>query len=320
MPQDPLLLAFVGILILANVALMASIPFQSRLRRRSARQLTPQPRSASGAEPGGVRSPVTQPNEFAPAPVASARPWADDDARAAAAIEAFVAEVSPDAAGRVRPPSPSEVIALRRETMTVGAEEPAAVTIRAADRPAERPASDSRAIPSISVSAERTSGLRWTPPGLADPAMWDRAIREESARMARFGHPVTVVMAELRHIDALADRLGRDAADRVTTETARLLVKQGRASDRLAWLGDAKFGVLLLETEEVRACGYVERVRAAADSWLESAGLSVRLSLGWASPTEGDDVVAAAATAKQRMFDADRSSSSPDRATVVPGA
>jgi len=318
MPQDPLLLAFVGILILANVALMASIPFQGRLRRRSARQLTPQAASASGSEPAGVRSPAIQPSELPPAPTATVRPWADDDARAAAAIEAFVAEVSPDAAGRVRPPSPSEVTALRREAMTVAAPEPEAVAIHPADRPAERPASDGRAILSISVSADRTGGLWWVPPGLADSATWDRAIREESARMARFGHPITVVMAELRHIDALADRLGRDTAERVTTETARLLVKQGRASDRLAWLGDARFGVLLLETEENRACGYVERVRVAADSWLESAGLSVRLSLGWASPAEGGDVVAAAATAQQRMFDAERRSSS-DRA-VVSGA
>jgi diguanylate cyclase (GGDEF)-like protein len=133
--------------------------------------------------------------------------------------------------------------------------------------------------------------------------------------MARFGHPVTVVMAELHLLDDLADRLGRDVADRVTTETARLLVKQGRASDRLAWLGDARFGVLLPETDEVRACGYVERVRAAADGWLESAGLSVRLSLGWASPSDGGDVMAAAATAQQRMFDADRRSS-PDEAVM----
>jgi diguanylate cyclase (GGDEF)-like protein len=318
MPQDQLLLAFVGILILANVALMASIPFQGRLRRRSARQLRLQPASASGAEPFGVRSGASEPNELSVGPAAGARPWADDDARAAAAIEAFVAEVSPDAAGRARPPSPSEVIALKREAMTIGAPDPTAVAIHAAERPAERPASDGRAISTISVSAERTAGLRWIPPGLADPATWDRAIREESARMARFGHPVTVVMAELRHLDALADRLGRDAADRVTTEAARLLVKQGRAADRLAWLGEARFGVLLLETEEIRACSYVERVRVAADSWLESAGLSVRLSLGWASPTEGGDVAAAAAAAQQRMFDADRRSSADG--AFVPGA
>jgi diguanylate cyclase (GGDEF)-like protein len=123
--------------------------------------------------------------------------------------------------------------------------------------------------------------------------------------MARFGRPVTVVVAELRHLDDLADRLGRDVADRVANETARLLVTDGRAADRIAWLGYARFGVLLLETEEKVACRYVDRLRTAVDGWLDSAGLSVRLSLGWASP-EGGDVMAAAVIAQQRMHDADR--------------
>jgi GGDEF domain-containing protein len=113
-------------------------------------------------------------------------------------------------------------------------------------------------------------------------------------------------MAELPQLDGLADRLGRDAAEQVVNETARLLVTEGRAADRIAWLGGARFGVLLLETEETRARGYVDRVRAAADGWLESAGLSVRLSLGWASPADGGDVMTAAASAQQRMHDVDR--------------
>jgi diguanylate cyclase (GGDEF)-like protein len=139
--------------------------------------------------------------------------------------------------------------------------------------------------------------------------MWDRLVREESARVARFGRPITVVMAELRRLDGVADRLGRDVADRVVTETASLLVTEGRSVDRIAWLGDARFGVLLLETEESGASHYVDRVRAVADGWLESAGLSLRLSLGWASPVEGGDVIAAAATAQQRMLDVDPRSS-----------
>jgi hypothetical protein len=49
------------------------------------------------------------------------------------------------------------------------------------------------------------------------------------------------------------------------------------------------------------AGGYVERIRAIADDWLESAGLSVRLSLGWASPAQGGDVMAATAIAQERM-------------------
>ncbi len=124
--------------------------------------------------------------------------------------------------------------------------------------------------------------------------------------MARFGRPVTVVIAEIPDLAGVIDRLGRGVADRVVAETARLLVTKGRAADRITWLGDARFGILLAETEEIDASGYADRVRAAADGWLEAAGLSVRLSLGWASPTEGTDVLAAAAKARQRAHDADQ--------------
>jgi diguanylate cyclase (GGDEF)-like protein len=200
------------------------------------------------------------------------------DGRAAAAIEAFVAEVAAGSAGQARPPTASQVISWQREAITA----PAARTPHAPDL---------------------------TPAGLADPATWDRAIHEESARMGRFGRPVTVVMAELRHLDDVADRLGRDVADRVVTEIACVLAREGRAADRIAWLGGARFGVLLVETEELMASRYVERLRTAADSWLESAGLSIRLSLGWASPAHGGDIKAAATMAHERMHDAHRHSS-----------
>jgi len=106
----------------------------------------------------------------------------------------------------------------------------------------------------------------------------------------------------------VGDRFGRGVADRVVSEAARLLVAEGRASDRLAWLGESQFGVVLLETTEASASSYVDRVRTAIDEWLESTGLSIRLSLGWASPGEGGDLVAAAATATQRMHDSARPS------------
>jgi diguanylate cyclase (GGDEF)-like protein len=123
----------------------------------------------------------------------------------------------------------------------------------------------------------------------------------------------------LHSLDDVADRLGRNVADSVVAETARLLVAHGRTVDRIAWLGGARFGVLLVETEEVVALGYVERVRAAADGWFESAGLSIRLSLGWASTVAGGDVVAAAAIAQQRMYDADhRASPSARRSQRAP--
>jgi len=171
--------------------------------------------------------------------------------------------------------------------------------------------------------ARAATGPDSTLADLADPAAWSRAIREESARVARFGHPATVVIAELPNLDTLADSFGRGVADRIALEAARLLVAEGREADRIARLGDARFGILLTDTEETAARGYVERIRGAIDSWLESVGLSTRLALGWASPGEGGDVIGAAATAEQRMFDARRPRSfkrvgRPERAAASP--
>jgi len=112
-------------------------------------------------------------------------------------------------------------------------------------------------------------------------------------------------MAEVPRLQALTDRLGPGAADRVVTEATRLLVAETRAVDRVARLGEGRLGILLLETDEKAAGGYVDRVRAATDGWLQSAGLSIRLSFGWAAASDGSGVLAAAATAEQRMHDAD---------------
>ncbi|MEA2606355.1 MAG: hypothetical protein QOI00_1112 [Chloroflexota bacterium] len=188
----------------------------------------------------------------------------------AATIEAFVAGVLPDAPGPAGAPARSDAIEHEVDEVTPPA----------------------------------TAGTIDPPAALVVPAAWFRAIREESARVARFGHPATVVMAELPRLDALAAGFGREAVDRVAMQMARLLVAEAREADRTAWLGQARFGVLLPETEESAAARYVDRVRAATDAWLDSVGLSIRLSFGWAGPGADGDVVAAAITAEERMHDA----------------
>lgn len=202
-------------------------------------------------------------------------------ARVAAAIEALVGGIDVDRDGRRPPPPPWAAVARTPEAIDGSA--PDATAVRPG--PTDRPPSVSRAV--------------------ADAATWSRAIREESARVARFGRAPTVVMAEVPRLQALSDRLGRGVAERVVTEATSLLLSDTRAVDRVARLGEARLGILLLETDEIAACGYVDRVRAVTDGWLQSAGLSIRLSFGWASPTDGKDVLAAAAAAEQRMHDAD---------------
>jgi diguanylate cyclase (GGDEF)-like protein len=291
------LLVVLGVAIIANVLLLVLIPVRLRSQRRalgSTGDPVERPGRIAAAQAG---HPAGSANDRSVDPARGDLP-AEGDAGVVAAIEAFVAEVSADPEGRVSPPSAAEVLA-RREAIAAAAPLRAALGVvrsQPRDREGERPAETSIPVPSEPVQAPG-----WSVAGLGDPASWERTVREESARAARFHRPVTVVMAELPRLDEVADRLGRDAADRVVAETARLLVAEGRAVDRIAWLDYARFGVLLMETEEARATDYVDRVRSAADAWLQGAGLSVRLSLGWASPAEGDDVVAAVAAAEARM-------------------
>jgi len=276
MTQDQVLLIVLVVLIAANVFLIATIPLRMRRRRPPAVLPDVEPRP--------------------PAPEATARPRpsasrADDDERVIAAIEAFVTG-TPGPTGRARLLEPSESIDRGRETA-------GAVAPDGTDPPVRRS-------PAIPDPPPPSYASEWSIAELGDGATWSRAIREESARAARFGHPVTVVIAELPRLDGLADRFGPAVVERVVMEAAHALVAESRAVDHVARLGDARFGALLPETDEAAARVYVERVRAVADGWLESTGLSVRLSVGWASPAEGGNVAGAAVTAEQRMHDATR--------------
>jgi diguanylate cyclase (GGDEF)-like protein len=199
-----------------------------------------------------------------------------DDATRAAAIEAFLSDVAADPLSITRPPA------------------------RAASETHGRVGSPELAPPAPLGAPERTRAR------LVTRADWDRAVAAESQRVARFGNPATVVMAELARLDALSDRLGRNVANQVVAEIAHLIESESRAADPIAHLSHGMFGALLLETAEDGATHYIDRVRAAADSWLENAGLTLRLSLGWATPPAGGDVAIAVGIAQQRMYEASR--------------
>ena len=125
-------------------------------------------------------------------------------------------------------------------------------------------------------------------------------IRAESARSARYHRDVTVIVAELDGLDALAARLGQDVADGLVKPVADALRRNARAADRIARIGHARFAAMLPETDEIGAINYIERVRSSCDMWLEAGALAVRLVIGWASPATGD-LKAAAHLAEERM-------------------
>lgn len=137
--------------------------------------------------------------------------------------------------------------------------------------------------------------------GLGARLAWGEALRNEEHRLERYRHPTTVLVGELHGLEALAERLGQDAADRLIPPVADALRRNARSADVLTRVGHARFFALLPETDEIAAINYVERVRAACDMWLEAGAVAVRLVLGWASPPAGGTLDDALTLALERM-------------------
>lgn len=143
--------------------------------------------------------------------------------------------------------------------------------------------------------------------GLESPIAWRRALEDEFLRLARYHRPATVMIIELDGFDRLVERLGEAAGARIVLATARTLRAEARAADRCARLGRGRFGILLPETDEVKAINFVERVRSECDRWLETGEIALRLAIGWAilDPSEG---ATAAVQEAERRLDGERRS------------
>ncbi len=203
----------------------------------------------------------------------------------------------------VRPPEPEAFPAMPDLTRgePEAAEWPAALGPEA---PAPEPAAPEQAPPREAAEAEGMALVDL----LVDPATgldshfaWERELRDENARLRRYGRPYTIVLAELDGLDRLADRVGAEAAGRILPALGHVLRRQAREADRVARTGPARFSILLVETDEVRAINYVERVRNACDVWLEAGAVALQLSFGWASPGPDADSNVAVLLAEERL-------------------
>ncbi len=137
--------------------------------------------------------------------------------------------------------------------------------------------------------------------GLGARLAWDEAFRNEERRQARYHRATTVLVAELDGLDALAERLGQAAADRLIPPVGDALRRNARGADIVTRVGHARFHALLPETDEIGAINYVDRVRTACDMWLEAGAVAVRLAIGWASPGAGATLADALRLAEERM-------------------
>ena len=81
--------------------------------------------------------------------------------------------------------------------------------------------------------------------GVANRRAFLERAREEIARARRYGHPLSLLMADIDHFKRINDRLGHAAGDEALKRFARLLRDDLRPSDQVGRYGGEEFVVLL---------------------------------------------------------------------------
>ena len=132
------------------------------------------------------------------------------------------------------------------------------------------------------------------------PHYWDRLMSSERDRIRRYRRPATVVFLEVAHLEELARTWGDDVAAQSLVRIGRTVMRQIRSSDHCARIGVGRFAFFLPETDEIAAINFVERIRGSVEQALGLMADTIRIGIGWASPTDGN-LDAAVAVAEGRL-------------------
>ncbi|MDA0179801.1 EAL domain-containing protein [Solirubrobacter phytolaccae] len=136
------------------------------------------------------------------------------------------------------------------------------------------------------------------------------AAKSATARSARTGHPVGVVLVDVDHFKQINDTMGHPAGDRLLIELVRRMASALRPSDTVARLGGDEFAIL---SEDLRseqdAWQIAHRIAAAATGSYElGPGLEARvtLSIGVSTDEGGADADTLIAHADAALYKAKR--------------
>lgn len=167
---------------------------------------------------------------------------------------------------------------------------------------------------------QRTGTRRTSDPATRETALDTRtdfaaAVRREAARTERYGRPATVLAVEFGYASpdgptfphgalpggrvhpAQADR----QLDRLAGPIGYTLRREARDTDRIARVGPNRFHVLLPETSDRDAKGYIERARRACEVWFAAVSLPVELRIEAASTGRDQTLTDALAVIEQRL-------------------
>lgn len=126
---------------------------------------------------------------------------------------------------------------------------------------------------------------------LANRRWLDEYLRQEWYRLARLGHPLSVVLIDVDHFKAYNDTYGHAAGDQVLSAIARAIkTSVRRSTDLAARYGGEEFALVLPNTETAGALQVVETIRQTLQKLALPHGAQahqpfVTLSFGLATQT-----------------------------------
>lgn len=143
--------------------------------------------------------------------------------------------------------------------------------------------------------------------GAASRTSLETAAQRELGRLARFGHPASLVLCDLDGFKGVNDSLGHQAGDEALRRFARVLLNGMRQVDMVARWGGDEFVLLLPNCGAVSARIAAERLRQTVEATPLSAGARLTASFGVAQAEEGDTWNAWLARADAAAYRAKRS-------------
>jgi diguanylate cyclase (GGDEF)-like protein len=124
--------------------------------------------------------------------------------------------------------------------------------------------------------------------GLANRRGWRGALIREQERLARYGHPASVLVIDLDNLKTINDTEGHACGDAVLVALADVLREVCRPADVLARTGGDEFAVLAVEAGVASGKALATRIRLG----LHRAG--VHASVGVSSRRTGEDLMVTA--------------------------
>jgi diguanylate cyclase (GGDEF)-like protein len=133
--------------------------------------------------------------------------------------------------------------------------------------------------------------------GLYDKTTFTRLLTDELQRQARFGRPVTLVLADIDNFKRLNDTYGHADGDAVLAQVAEIIAQQARSTDVAGRFGGEEFGIFLPEVGVHAGQLLAERIRAGVVSQFAETPYQTTISLGVAAAQAGvgcEDLIRAA--------------------------